>query len=187
MQSQMVPPNEEFDPTEECEQVLDLFKEGRDEGRPWGRANPRYIIDETGLEKPNVEYHLRRLTDAGWIRKIARGQYEFVGDPREDDQHDGVRSDGAGAGTIVPEADPIDALLEDVVDEDEPYAEANALAIELVRRSEQHLQASELQAAVADQLPDRITPASWWERHGRDAIEDAGAENHKGAGWLIDE
>jgi len=82
-------PNEDFEPTEDCDRVLDIFKKGRETGDPWGRANPRYIIDETGLEKPNVEYHLRRLNDAGWIRKVARGLYEFVDDPRKDGDADG--------------------------------------------------------------------------------------------------
>lgn len=76
--------NENFEPTDECERVLAVFKEGRDSDGPWGRANPRYVIDRTGIDKPNVEYHLRRLNDAGWIRKVARGLYEFVGDPREE-------------------------------------------------------------------------------------------------------
>lgn len=76
--------NEDFEPTEDCEKVLQVFKQGRETGEPWGRANPRYVIDETGIEKPNVEYYLRSLNDAGWIRKAARGLYEFVEDPRED-------------------------------------------------------------------------------------------------------
>jgi len=76
--------NEEFEPTEPCDRVLDVFKEGRDSGGPWGRANPRYVIGETDIEKANVEYHIRRLRDAGWIQKVARGLYEFVEDPRED-------------------------------------------------------------------------------------------------------
>jgi len=68
-------PNQEFRPTEQCERVLDVLKDGR--------ANPRFIIDQTGIDKPNVEYQLQRLTDAGWITKRARGLYEFVDDPRE--------------------------------------------------------------------------------------------------------
>lgn len=82
---QSIMPNENFEPTDDCDQVLDVFKQGRQSGEPWGRANPRYIIDETDFEKPNVEYHLRRLNDAGWIQKVSRGLYEFVADPREDD------------------------------------------------------------------------------------------------------
>ncbi|WP_241431347.1 ArsR family transcriptional regulator [Natronococcus amylolyticus] len=62
-----------------------MFKRGRDENEPWGRVNPRYVIDETGLEKHTVEYFLRRLHDAGWIRTASRGRYEFVEDPRETD------------------------------------------------------------------------------------------------------
>jgi len=67
--------NDEFEPSENCERVLDVLKDGR--------ANPRFIINQTEIEKANVEYQLRRLTDAGWIRKRARGLYEFVEDPRE--------------------------------------------------------------------------------------------------------
>jgi hypothetical protein len=77
--------NERFQPTDEGEAVLDVFKRDRDADGPWGRANPRYVIDDTGLEKQVVEYQLRRFRDAGWIRKIARGLYEFVEDPREED------------------------------------------------------------------------------------------------------
>jgi len=41
-------PNEDFEPSEDCERVLEVFKENRKTGKPWGRTNPRYIIDETG-------------------------------------------------------------------------------------------------------------------------------------------
>ena len=75
--------NKDFRPTDAAESVLDVFKQNRESDRPWGRANPRYVIDETGLDKQNVEYQLRRLQDAGWIKKVARGLYEFVEDPRE--------------------------------------------------------------------------------------------------------
>ena len=75
--------NEDFSPTDAAEAVFDVFKQGRESDGPWGRANPRYVIDETELDKQNVEYQLRRLQDAGWIRKVARGLYEFVEDPRE--------------------------------------------------------------------------------------------------------
>lgn len=75
--------NEEYEPTENDEQVLKAMKRGRESGKPWGRANPRWLIDETGLEKGNVEFCLRQLTSAGWVRRVARGCYEFVADPRE--------------------------------------------------------------------------------------------------------
>jgi hypothetical protein len=75
--------NERFQPTDDGEAVLEVFKEGRDGEGPWGRANPRYVIDETGLDKQVVEYQLRRFRDAGWIQNVARGLYEFVEDPRE--------------------------------------------------------------------------------------------------------
>jgi hypothetical protein len=75
--------NEQYEPTENDERVLNAFKDGRERGEPWGRANPRWLIDQTGLDKGNVEFSLRQLTSAGWLRRVARGCYEFVSDPRE--------------------------------------------------------------------------------------------------------
>ncbi len=77
--------NENYEPSANDELVLEALKEGREEGHPWGRGNPRWLIDETGLEKGNVEFSLRSLRDAGWVERIARGLYEFVEDPREDE------------------------------------------------------------------------------------------------------
>lgn len=75
--------NERYEPTENDELVLNALKQGRDSNDPWGRANPRWLIDETSLEKGNVEFSLRSLRDAGWIRRVSRGLYEFVDDPRD--------------------------------------------------------------------------------------------------------
>lgn len=76
--------NPDYRPSEKDEQVLEVLKDGRNSGEPWGRANPRYLVDKTGLSKSNVEFCLRSLKDAGWIRRISRGLYEFAEDPRED-------------------------------------------------------------------------------------------------------
>jgi len=75
--------NEEYEPTEKDERVLEALKSGRSSSDPWGRANPRWLVDRTGLSKSNVEFCLRSLRDAGWIERIARGLYQFVEDPRE--------------------------------------------------------------------------------------------------------
>lgn len=76
--------NENYEPTENDERVLDAFKQGRDSGNPWGRANRVWISEQTELDKGNAEFSLRSLNDAGWIQRVARGLYEFVEDPRED-------------------------------------------------------------------------------------------------------
>lgn len=69
--------NRNFEPSEDCEKVLDILKDGR--------ANPRLIINETDLKKSEIEYCLRRLTDAEWIDRPARGLYAFNVDPRGDE------------------------------------------------------------------------------------------------------
>ena len=82
IQANMV--NENYEPSENDELVLEVLKDGRDRDDPWGRANPRYLIDETGLEKSNVEFSLRSLRSAGGVERSARGLYELVDDPREE-------------------------------------------------------------------------------------------------------
>lgn len=74
--------NDEYEPTENDELIIDALKEGRKTDKPWGRANPKWLIQETELEKGSVEFSLRSLTSAGWIKRPARGLYEFVEDPR---------------------------------------------------------------------------------------------------------
>jgi len=75
--------NENYDPTPKDEQILAALKDGRGGDQPWGRANPRWLIDQTDLDKGNVEFCLRSLRDAGWVERIARGLYELREDPRD--------------------------------------------------------------------------------------------------------
>ncbi|WP_256686121.1 helix-turn-helix domain-containing protein [Halococcus qingdaonensis] len=80
-QLQMV--NEDHQPSKSEERVLEFLLEGRDEGCPWGRANPKLIREHTGMSKSTVEYALRTLRTAGWVRNPAEGIYEYNEDPRE--------------------------------------------------------------------------------------------------------
>jgi len=76
--------NENYEPNEREEVVLELFKAGRDNGEPWGRINPLYLRENSDLDKGQVEYALRNLTNAGWIEQLNQGGlYELVEDPRE--------------------------------------------------------------------------------------------------------
>ena len=75
--------NESYSPTDNDERVLEALKEGRDQRKPWGRANRVWVSEQTGLDKGTAEYSLRNLLNAGWIRRPSRGLYEFVEDPRE--------------------------------------------------------------------------------------------------------
>ena len=68
--------NEDFEPTDRQERVLDVFKNE-------ARANPLRVREVTDLPKQRVNDALGSLVDAGWVRKVNRGLYEFVEDPRE--------------------------------------------------------------------------------------------------------
>lgn len=83
MVENLVMVNRNYEPNEREKVILELFKEGRGSNEPWGRANPQFFREHTDLEKGQVEYALRNLTNAGWIRRLNKGGlYEFVEDPR---------------------------------------------------------------------------------------------------------
>ncbi len=76
--------NENYEPNEREETVLELFKAGRNSGDPWGRVNPLYLRENSNLDKGQVEYALRNLKNAGWVKQLNRGGlYELVEDPRD--------------------------------------------------------------------------------------------------------
>ena len=79
--------NENYEPNDREEEVLALFKEGRTSDEPWGRVNPLYVREHSDLDKGQVEYALRNLTNAGWLKQLNKGGlYEFVADPRNTDE-----------------------------------------------------------------------------------------------------
>ena len=77
--------NENHEPSPSEERALEVLKDGRDEGRPWGRVNPLLLREREGMKKSTAEYALRQLRTAGWVRQPVEGIYQFVGDPREED------------------------------------------------------------------------------------------------------
>ncbi len=76
--------NQNYDPNEREEIVLKLFKQGQDSNQPWGRLNPLFLRERSELDKGQVEYALRNLKNAGWIKQLnSGGLYELVEDPRD--------------------------------------------------------------------------------------------------------
>lgn len=90
--------NEDFEPSSEEEAVLSVLEEEY-------RANPYLIREETGLDKGTTNTALTRLTSAGWVRKVTRGLYEFVEDPREPEGEGGETLEDDDAGDARPPAD----------------------------------------------------------------------------------
>jgi len=76
--------NEDYEPSDAEEKILDLMQQGRNNGDPWGYTTPAHVRQEIDIDEGNESFHLRQLTSAGWIHKVARGFYEFVEDPRDD-------------------------------------------------------------------------------------------------------
>lgn len=70
--------NEDYEPNELDEQILQIAKEG-------GRVTPLLLRQKTGATKQTINNRLNQLTAAGWIKKITTGLYEYVEDPRDED------------------------------------------------------------------------------------------------------
>ena len=78
--------NKNYEPNDREESVLEQFKRGRNSDAPWGRVNPLYIREHSELEKGQVEYALRNLKNAGWVKQLNNGGlYELVEDPRKNE------------------------------------------------------------------------------------------------------
>lgn len=77
--------NEDYDPNDRQEAILEVLKKGRNEGGPWGYANPKRLEEHIDTRKQYINRDLRSLVDAGWVTRVNRGLYRFVTDPREDD------------------------------------------------------------------------------------------------------
>jgi DNA-binding IclR family transcriptional regulator len=75
--------NEHYEPSDREEEILELLKEGREDGGPWGRSNPAYLSEQLDERRQYINRSLQNLVAAGWLRKRGKGLYEFVEDPRE--------------------------------------------------------------------------------------------------------
>ena len=68
--------NEEYEPDAVEDTVIDVLRDAE-------RANPYLIRERAGdLSKQQINNALRNLTAAGWVRKVTRGLYDYVADPR---------------------------------------------------------------------------------------------------------
>lgn len=84
--------NEDFDPSERQEAILDVLLAGRAAGEPWGYATVKRLSEETDTRKQYVTRALDGLLAAGWVTRPYHGLYRFAADPREG-------RDGSHAGT----------------------------------------------------------------------------------------
>ena len=65
----------DMNPTDNA--ILDMLRTGR--------CTPRYIAEEHDYSRQNVSNRLSRLVEHGYVRKVTRGLYELIEDPREDE------------------------------------------------------------------------------------------------------
>lgn len=77
--------NESYNPSEMEESVLDVLKNGREEGRPWGYTTPSVSASIINTRRQYTSRALQGLVKAGWVESVGTGVYRFVEDPREED------------------------------------------------------------------------------------------------------
>lgn len=70
--------NENYEPNAHEEKVLEFIKD-----EPCGRVTNRYVREETSMAAERVDPALNNLEKAGWVKRLTRGFYELVEDPRD--------------------------------------------------------------------------------------------------------
>ena len=67
--------------------VLDVLKENRGTGEPWGIATKGRLVDESGFSRNSVYNALKSLKNADCIEEIHEPtrEFKFLEDPRESD------------------------------------------------------------------------------------------------------
>jgi hypothetical protein len=75
--------NEHYSPDEMEEDILEVLKDGRERGDPWGYTTPSVAAGKIDTRRQYTSQALDNLVTAGWVERIGRGVYRFVADPRE--------------------------------------------------------------------------------------------------------
>lgn len=75
--------NEDYEPDDMEESVLEVMKDGRDRGEPWGYTMPSVAGKSLNARRQYTSRALDNLTRAGWVERLGRGFYRYVEDPRE--------------------------------------------------------------------------------------------------------
>jgi hypothetical protein len=71
--------NEQYEPNDREQRIVDFISE-----EPGGRVTNRYVREELNMAAERVDPALNNLKKAGWLRRLTRGFYELVADPRTD-------------------------------------------------------------------------------------------------------
>jgi len=70
--------NENYEPNQHEDRILEFL-----EGEPCGRVTNRYVREQIEMSAERVDPALNNLEKAGWVKRLTRGFYELVEDPRE--------------------------------------------------------------------------------------------------------
>lgn len=146
--------NEDYEPTDNDDAILSVLVD-------YGMANPYLLREETGLSKGDVNNSLSRLTAAGWVKKITRGLYEFVEDPRS--------SSADPIGDALAGWDPGQGG-----DDTRRRREIGEAVLRWLRDDGGKAAKSDFINALYEETHlDGQKPGSWWETTARDALQHA--------------
>jgi DNA-binding transcriptional ArsR family regulator len=131
-----------------------------------GRVTPSWVAEETDNSRAYVSQRLKRLKEHGHVDQPHRGLWRLVDDPRpaaDDGPADTADTDAAG--TQYPGRNPWGSTVEDALAwaaDNEPFTRAEVL----------------------DEFGGRtdIKPESFWKRHVRPALKEAGFESDRTGG-----
>lgn len=160
--------NPHFDPTEDEEAVLTVLKQEN-------RANPYLIRERTDLGKGDVNTAFTRLTSAGWVRKVTRGLYEMVDDPREEE----TMTNPDGGASVADAEDAVETALEGWSpgqggDDTRRRVEIGREVLQWLSEHGGPAQKADFVDALYEETHvDGQKPGSWWETTAREVLQHA--------------
>jgi len=176
--------NEDYEPDAVEETVLAVLRDAE-------RANPYLIRERAGdLSKQQINNALRNLTAAGWVRKVTRGLYDYVEDPRRDEldvtpdpdaTQDGPEGAAGTARLLLQEWEPQDVDTATARD-------ATVLTVEWLAAQDSPQRKAAIEQWYADaELPLAFSTA--WQkaiRPGLGALREQGLVAHRtNVGWRV--
>jgi len=170
--------NEDYQPDAVEDTVIDVLRDAE-------RANPYLIRERAGdLSKQQINNALRNLTAAGWVRKVTRGLYDYVEDPRRDELDATPDPDGLQDGPMGAAGSARLALQEwDPEDADSAKArQAVVRVVEWLAQQDAPQQRGDVLAWAEGRDVEGYAASTLWDKvaqPGLRALVDAGVVRHQ--------
>lgn len=176
--------NENYEPDAAEDAVIDVLRRER-------RANPYLIREATDeLSRQQINAALSNLCAAGWCRKVTRGLYEYVEDPRvgTSDATDSQPNTSESDGVVSPARDALADWQPRDVDTDRARDATLAVVDWLAREGEPRQKSAILEWCAGEDVSEYAESTLWAKavKPGLSELRAAGVvKQRRNVGWWV--